>query len=242
MGVGWFWGGPDAGADATIAVLLLLGLIVYDARSANSLFLDNLRLQITSIGVATLIAAIVAVFFGGAYMDTRFSASRQDLDLRLAHWNHVAHLLRTPDDWLFGKGLGRFPSTYFYSVDNSDFPGSFRLEEGDGKRYLVLSGPRHPTGFGELFRVSQRVPSIPHVNYTVTLDAMVARDVALHFEICEKHLLYPAGCATQSVAMKANPISWQRVVVPLDGHEIGTRRASGSKSTTWLFAPSTVPT
>jgi hypothetical protein len=42
----------------------------------------------------------------------------------------------------------------------------------------------------------------------------------LHFEICEKHLLYTGGCATAAVTVKATGASWQRQMVVLDGGEL----------------------
>ena len=49
----------------------------------------------------------------------------------------------------------------------------------------------------EWLRVSQRVPAVGGA-YRVQLKARAAREVGLHFEVCEQHLLYWQGCATSA--------------------------------------------
>jgi hypothetical protein len=138
---------------------------------------------------------------------------------RLQHWRDGLSLLHGPEDWLFGKGLGRFPASYFFAAPDSEFPGTYRLTNEDSNSFLTLSGPRYPLGFGDLFRVSQRVALSPGM-YSVLLDARAKEDVDLHLEVCEKHLLYSAGCAIKNVRIKGLGREWQHFEVALDGRAL----------------------
>ena len=220
VGVALYWGGIDALVESAIAHVLIGASVLAYARARPVNQRDNLMSWSAMLGGIILGSCVVAVFSGGPYLEGRVASTQTDLESRIAHWRRVIGLLDSAKSWLVGRGLGRLPSSYFFSVDNADFPGSFRLEESGGNRYVVLSGPGHPTGFGELFRLSQRVPAIPHAKYSVTLLARAQRDAQLELEICEKHLLYGVGCATTEVALKANQGAWQRISVLLDGREI----------------------
>jgi hypothetical protein len=220
VGVAMYWGGIDALVESAIANASIAASVVAYAHARPVSQRDDLMSWSAMLGGIVLASCVVAIFSGGPYLEGRVASAQTDLDSRIAHWRRVIGLLDSPKSWLVGKGLGRLPSTYFFSVDNANFPGSFRLEESGGNRYVILSGLGHPTGFGELFRLSQRVPTIPRAKYSVTLLARAPRDVLLELEICEKHLLYGVGCATTEIALKANPVAWQRISVLLDGREI----------------------
>ena len=83
--------------------------------------------------------------------------------------------------------------------------------------FLILSGPRHEVGFGEVFRVAQRVSVVPGAPYFVVLDVQTDTVARLHFELCERQLLYVEECATAAVNIPATGDSWQRQVVSFDG-------------------------
>lgn len=210
------WGGDSALGDATIVIGVLLALFVVGSRLSTPLWPASVRTQGAIIGSAALLAGIVAVFSGGAYMSGRFATSATDLADRIAHWSEGIGFLHGPGDWALGKGMGRYPASYFFAARDSKFPGSYRLGSEDGIRHLVLSGPTYSISFGDAFRVSQRVPARQGA-YTVSVEARVTQDVTLHVEICEKHLLYSEGCAISRVTVKASGREWQKLVLPLDG-------------------------
>jgi hypothetical protein len=124
-------------------------------------------------------------------------------------------MLRTPADWVLGKGLGRFPANYFFATRDRNFPGSYRLANEDGIPYLVLSGPTYSISFGDAFRVSQRVSGQPG-KYNLSLEARAPQDVRLQVEICKKHLLYTDNCAIEGLIVKPAGGEWRRIPVPLD--------------------------
>ncbi|HET7031494.1 MAG TPA: hypothetical protein VFJ48_00105, partial [Casimicrobiaceae bacterium] len=219
VAIGWYWGGEAALVDALIAACVLLALFVLAARAHKPLWPDGLKAQGTVIGLAALLAGIVAAFSGGAYMSERFATSEQDLDERINHWSDGLAMLRSPAEWVLGKGLGRFPGNYFFATHNSNFPGSYRLAGDDGAPYLILSGPTYPTSFGDLFRVSQRVPGTPG-KYNLSLEARAQQDVRLHVEICKKHLLYTDDCVIDVVNVKPAAGEWHRFTIPLDGRKL----------------------
>ena len=186
------WAGEGALEGALAAVTLFVALALWMARAPFAARRARWQVQILTVGAATLLAAVVAVFTGGAYMADRFATGSTDLDERIHQWRDGLAMLNGPADWLLGKGAGRFPANYLFQVRDSVFPGSYRLAAEGGKTYLTLSGPRYPTSFVDLFRVSQRVAARPGA-YVLTLSARAADSVRLHVEICEKHLLYCEG-------------------------------------------------
>jgi hypothetical protein len=210
------WGGDSAHRDIAIVVVLLAVLAVARTRSRVPLWPTRLREQGIVVASVGVVAASVAVMLGGAYMGARFATSEQDFEGRIQHWRDGLRLLATPTDWIVGKGLGRFPKSYFFGAPDSGIPGSYRIANEEGNAFLVLSGPRHPFNFGELFRVGERVSITPGL-YTLTFDARATARALLHIEICQQHLLYNGACAFPPKPVVIEGASWQTHIVTLDG-------------------------
>jgi hypothetical protein len=220
-GVALGWGGMPALRDIALALAMLAVAMLWNARAGVPLWPDNLRMQGVIAGVAALAAVTTAVFSGGAYMAERFASSEHDAAGRLQHWRDGVGMLKTPADWLLGMGAGRFPQNYLFASFDREFPGSSRIESRDGEHYVVLSGPRHEEGFGEVFRVGQWVGVAPAGHYSVILDARAPNPARLHIELCERHLLYVEGCAIALLTIPATDGSWHRYVAQLDGAQLG---------------------
>ena len=219
-GVSLGWGGVSALQDNAIVLSILLGLTLWNARARAPLWSPQLPTQGAIIAVAVLVAIAAAVFGGGAYMADRFASSERDAASRLQHWRDGIGLLTTPTDWMLGKGAGRFPQEYLFNVADREFPGNSRIASRNGDRYLVLYGPRHEVGFGEMFRVAQRVPSSAAAQYSIVLDVSAPKAALLHLEVCEKQLLYSDGCAATAVTIPATGDSWHRQIIDLDGTKL----------------------
>jgi hypothetical protein len=200
---------------APILLTVLVLALVAGARRAP-VWPDALRWQMSVAGAMALAAVVVGVFGGGAYMGGRFSTSEQDLGGRLAHWRLGRDMLQTSEEWWLGKGLGRFPASYFMLGKPQERTGDYRIKQEGENTYLTLSGGLHINGWGEIFRVSQRV-SEPGKAPVVSAQVRTAKDVGLHFEVCEKHLLYGQNCLTKQVGMKGKPGVWQDLRVGLEG-------------------------
>jgi hypothetical protein len=67
-----------------------------------------------------------------------------------------------------------------------------------------------------MLRFSQRIP-VPVGRVTVDLDIRSERAAVLHLEVCEKHLLYGAGCQGKDVEVAARPGQWQATSTVLNG-------------------------
>lgn len=170
-----------------------------------------------------------SVWSPGAYQSTqptpsashmgreRFPTSARDLAGHLADWSAGLALLDDPLNWVFGKGTGRYPASFFLSRKAKDQVGDYRLREDGSERYLVLTGGTHPADWGELFRISQRVASFAGP-VSVRADVRSAMTSGLHFEICRKHLLYDDGaCVSGDQPVSAQAGKWQPVVLQLPG-------------------------
>jgi hypothetical protein len=212
------WGGVGAFWDSVVVLIGVLALAMHNSAAAKTWIPAAPRMRIVWLGTLALIAGSVAVFSGGAYMGDRFATTSSDLELRTRHWSEGIGMLHGNADWMFGKGLGRFPSNYFFNIPEGAFPGSFSLQNDAQRRYLSLAGPSYSASWGDLFRVAQRVPAEPGI-YTALLDVRTSRKIELHLEVCEQHLLYNAACAAESMVIP-DAQGWQRVSVLLDGRSM----------------------
>lgn len=208
------WGGEPAFNDTLPVVVALLAVTFAVSRFRVLGWPSDLRWQGTTFGAMALVGISIAVFSGGAYMGGRFSTSQADMGARTDHWRQSLALLKTPEELLLGKGLGRFASAMAVASRPGERPGDYRLLSEDGNGYLALSGGTHMMGWGEMLRVSQRV-DVPQGNTTVRFDVRASQPVALHFEVCEKHLLYNASCLIGALPVKALPGQWQTLQLPL---------------------------
>jgi len=213
------WGGPPAIWPAVAASAGCLLLAVVAGVGSRSLWPEGARWQAGLVGTMGVAVVIVGVFAGGAYMGDRFSAGGRDLDARIAHWRLGTTMLQTPADWWLGKGAGRFPANHFLVGDPKEHPGDYRLKHDKGNSYLRLTGGLHLNGWGEIFRVTQRV-SEPGTPARASAQVRTAMDIALSFEVCEKHLLYSEHCLTKAVDVKAAPGKWQSVNAELRGDDV----------------------
>ncbi len=166
------------------------------------------------------LAAMVAIFSGGAYMGDRFSTSERDFQGRLEHWRSGLDLLQTQGDWLFGKGLGRFPASFFFGAPGNEFPGSYQLDQAGGNNFLALSGSRYQGGYGEFLRISQRIEPGPAGRYILEFDLRIEGDIALDFGLCTKHLLYAEVCSGPQYSVIRGNGTWQHKRIEFDGRQL----------------------
>lgn len=154
-----------------------------------------------TLAAMAISALVVGSFAGGSYLEGRLAAAEQDGQGRLQHWaRSLALAERDAAPW-WGIGIGRFAAHFAFSGETTDQTGDYRWQPApDGGGQLVLTGGKHVLGFGELFRMSQRIDA-PAGAVTVRWRAEVAAPTRLHVEICSKHLLYDAGCRTKQISL-----------------------------------------
>jgi hypothetical protein len=212
------WGGPPALVDSAIALALVAALSAWNVRATQPILPIEFRRQSATLVGAFSLAAATAVFGGGSYIGDRFSTSQHDFSTRLEHWDTGLHLLHSPSDWLLGKGLGRFPSSFLFGAPGNEFPGTYRLNQEEDNTFLSLSGPRYQIGFGELLRTSQRIHLGPPGRYHVEFDGRAPRAANVRLGICTKHLLYAWTCAEKQIRLSA--AEWQHQAFDLDGRKL----------------------
>lgn len=213
------WGGAIALA-ATVPVLIgLVLLTALASRSRRFRIPAEVRWQGSVLCAMLLIATMVGLLGGGDYMAGRFATGSQDLEGRREHWSQGLAMLTTPSEWLFGKGLGRFPASNYFSSTGSEHPGDYRIGAEGLNGFLVLSGGKHMMGWGEILRITQRIePPVPPVQ--VRFDVRIKRAAALHFEVCEKHLLYNGTCMAKAINVPGKPGQWQKISLALPAQRI----------------------
>ena len=167
-----------------------------------------------------VVMLIVGVFSGGAFIGQRFHAGSDDLTARSTHWKRALDGLLTPADIAFGHGLGRFADRWFVTSPAAEQTGDWRVLHDGGENRLVLTGGKFPAAFYQLFRVTQRVAA-PEGIVALRFDVRAAEPVMLHFELCEKHLLYTSRCLFRDIGVKPGGAAWRPVVTTLDGPAVG---------------------
>ncbi|MCA0240625.1 MAG: hypothetical protein LCI02_07160 [Proteobacteria bacterium] len=210
------WGGGPALTAALpvlIGLALALGIVVVSRRPPWPT--QGRWLGVTG-GALVLTAGVVAAFSGGDYMSGRFTTTGSDFGGRVQHWRQGLALLQTPAQWLFGRGLGRFVDDFAFAVPSRETPGDYRLRDDGGNAHLTLVAGRHELGWGEVQRLSQRVP-VPVGPAVVSADLRSDGEAVVHFEVCLKHLLYDQGCLIGQARLPARPGQWQAVKLRLDG-------------------------
>ena len=120
------WGGMAAFQQALPVAVVLVAAAIAGASSAREPWPPDLRWQGNTLGAAVLSGGLVVSFLGGAYMGDRFATSQSDLTGRLEHWRLSASMLTGVDDWLLGKGLGRYVDNYAIAAPESLRPGDYR--------------------------------------------------------------------------------------------------------------------
>lgn len=218
------WGGMAALEQALPVAVALAAAAIVGASVRREPWPADLRWQGNLLGAVVLSGGLVVAFMGGAYMGERFATTQGDLQSRLEHWRLSASMLRGTDEWLLGKGLGRYVDAYAISAPENLRPGDYRLQADEYGLHVNLTGGGTLTGDraapmvlgGDMVRLSQRV-ALPTGRPRARFDARTAAVADVGVGVCTKHLLYPAGCLGASVRLAARPGQWQRVEVDLRG-------------------------
>ena len=117
---------------------------------------------------------------------------------------------------LFGAGFGRYPDLYLFSERAEVPPGTYKVVDQDGERFLRL-------GKGEAVYLDQRVAVRPDTRYrlSVRLRAASAGEVKLSLPLCEKALLYSFTCVWTTLSAKDSDVSWQRLETDIQSGRVG---------------------
>ena len=215
------WGGVEALPGALGAFFILALILVFGTFSRQPLWPTDLRWQGSLLATVAAISAVIAVFGGGAYITNRFSTAGSDFDGRISHWKQALTMLPTTGDYIFGKGLGRYPANYYLSSLNGTRTGTSRITVDNGNSSLFLSGANRPMSSGDILRISQRLPVDSQGPFEADFRVNAKTDVTVYMEVCEKQLLYPGSCAVGQIAIKASKEGWKTAHLRLEGPLLG---------------------
>ena len=210
------WGGDEALPPAQAVVAALAALLLAASFSPRVVWPAQPRWQAGTACALVLTAGVVAAFGGGAYMGDRFATGSSDFQGRVQHWKDGLSLLRTPVHLLFGRGLGRFVDNHAFTAAANARPGDYRLRNESSNTYVTLVAGTHELGWGEVMRLSQRIPAFTLPAF-VEFDVRTDQALLVHLEVCAKHLLYDGGCLVQKAHPVAKPGVWQTMKLPFAG-------------------------
>lgn len=193
----------------------VVGLLVLALRAQPPLAWHPRQTMFLLGGVGVLALGVVVT--GGYYMESRFSNSSKDLGTRESHWKGGISWLDSDTEWAIGKGLGRFPETFYWRGPAEQRSGVHAFPMEGNNRFLRLVTALHPLSWGDVLRLLQPVSRSNTGPLEVTADVRTAQDVRLYVEICDRHLIYAQGCTAVGVPVKAMPGRWQTVKATLPG-------------------------
>jgi len=220
--VAWHWG-ETRGIERALVVVVVLGGVLA-AASREPLWPAARRWQGALAVGCVGIAGVVGAFGGGVYMSGRLADSVKDSQGRAEHWANALDLLRHPEDWLFGKGLGRYPAQQALQADAPLRAGDLRLVPRDeGGQAMALSAGTEPVGSNGMFRLSQRIAEPAGQPLRLRLEVRAPRMLPLVAAVCEKHLLYNGRCMAASMDVQPLPDKpWQGVEMLLKGDAVSS--------------------
>jgi hypothetical protein len=205
-----YWGGTAGRWTALAAGLALAGIWaamlleprLWPLQGAGSSGKAGWRKRALLVAGLLMVMAIVAALGGGAYLRDRVATWKEDGQLRLTHWHDGLRMLHGGQQWLLGKGSGRFVPSNFYEGPLQAQVGDYRLRTDEAEAYLAMAAGKHVLGRGEQFRVSQRITTPAPGPVTLTLVSRTAADANLVLQICEKNLIYPDNCSSIEPLLK----------------------------------------
>lgn len=170
-----------------------------------------------SILILVLIGFEAFLILGAdSFMGSRLQQTTLDFDGRLEHWRRSLSALKSPADFLFGIGLGKFPSRQIQRSLGVARPGEFTLTkstEETGK--ARLSGPDFPQEgieLGPYFALSQRIDLASGRPYRFSIKSRSEQSGNLLVRVCASHLLYPSRCNTRVLRLSGSG-KWQSVLL-----------------------------
>lgn len=165
-------------------------------------------------GVAALLLLTLAVsvpVLTGATLKARFGTVKEDLRTRVDHWERALAL--RGDTWTdawFGKGLGRFPESYFWDSVGTRRASTYRFLSENGKPFLRL-------GAGESLYLDQFVDTDPESTYVLTLAVRSsAPEASLAVPLCEKWLLDSLQCVWHNLLLPVVSSGFQLHTIRFD--------------------------
>ncbi|GHU29385.1 hypothetical protein AGMMS50256_14150 [Betaproteobacteria bacterium] len=204
------------GAVFSAAGAVILQGMLYSWQARRQQASKEHTIRPASLLVIALVSIEAFMVFGtDSFMNSRLQQTGHDFGGRLAHWKQALGVLSSPVDWIFGIGLGKFPSPRIQRELGVPLPGEFALARfADGTRGARLAGPDNllkGSPPGRFFALSQRIDSAPGVPFRFSMKARNEKegqkDSQVLVRICASHLLYPARCSSRVVNIKGE--GWQ---------------------------------
>lgn len=200
-----FWHPEHQFTITAAAIAAVLGLMVWQARAR---LWHPQPADLFSLAAILALGGFLVATLGSYYMSSSFSAADTEQNIRLTQIERSIGLPRTSGDKLFGMGLGRYPSAYFWSIEDPIAPGSLSLIEEPGGYFMRLGSARGRRGGDEWLGLSQRIPASTEGRLVFRFRARSPADVMLIVNVCRKHLLYAENCLSLTRQVKGGA-GWQ---------------------------------
>jgi hypothetical protein len=203
-----------AGYLAYPVVLLVMGIAVavrWLRQRAKSL--AGLAMVVVVVLVAT---AVVVPVMGASFMQSRFTAVRDDAAFRAHHWAEAIDMMDAGvKSALFGMGLGSFPRTYLLRNPEGAVPATFSYPRESGNTFVRL-------GSGVALYLDQRVTAAAGQAYTLSLDLRSPDAKAgVSASLCEKTEQHSFQCKWMGFDVRTPGQKWSHELIEFNSEHVG---------------------
>ncbi len=203
-----YWGKPENAPLAIPAMALVVASVGVQTLSSAPLWQPR-RKDLYTLVTMLAIGGMLMSTLGSYYMSSRLSQANTDGQGRLEHYQRSIDLVRDDTQNLVGLGLGKYPAAFFWALPDEGVPGSLRLLEEEGNHYMQVGGSHYARGFGEMIRLSQRVPIDASGGFHYRLRLRSSKPAPVMLTLCRKNLLYAEDCAHHTIDLKPGE-GWQQ--------------------------------
>ncbi len=157
----------------------------------------------------------------GTTVANRFTTVSKDFQHRIDHWKTAIEITnKKPQSAIAGVGVGRFPSSYYWEVQNAKEVGSYKLIERDSNSFLSFSGA-HDLKVGQIINIQ------PKTNYQLRFDYKTNDAVVpIFIKICHRQIIQPyewnPTCKVFSKKAPRTNGKWKRLAWNFNSDKLGT--------------------
>ena len=199
---------------AAVLVAIIVWLLMRFVQKRN---VDSRQTWVLTVVAMSVALAITIPILGGRFASYRFSQIRDDISLRMYHWEDALQIRdHDVEATMFGMGMGSYPRTYLRRSAERIRPGTYQVMAENGTPFLRIGG-------ADGFYIGQHVQISPHSMYRLMMKARIrSAGQGRRVSVCERALLYSFNCVLLKV-VGGQDNKWQNMTIDFNSGEIANQ-------------------
>ena len=204
------------------SLVLSVILVPASAISANILCkASGFRHFVVSIALFCIFVSTLLPALLGARVVDRFSTVSEDFQHRIGHWESAIEIANSNSKTaLAGMGIGRFPLSYFWEIQDANEVGSYKIAKQNKNHFLSFSGAHD-------LRVGQIINIQPQTNYQLSFDYKTNDSlVPIYIRICHRQIIQPnewnPTCKTLLRKEPKTDGKWKKIIWNFNSEKLGS--------------------